>query len=68
MSIRGHWRTFITGLLEWPAVDKALLLPLILLPLYCQYLAWAAYVLWREDRTQLVDVVYLVGQGRVFAA
>lgn len=62
-------RLNFAGVLEWSAVDKGLLLPAIMLPLYFQYLVWAAYVMFvREDRAQLVDVVYLWGQLDIFVS
>lgn len=54
-SLRERRRRLATAL-EWPAVDKGLLLLGWTLPLYVQYLLWAAYVNLRADRERLVHV------------
>jgi len=68
MGSFARWRNEFAGLLEWSVVDKGLLLPYMLLPLFLQYAAWGGYVLLREDRTQLVDIVFLIGQAGIIAA
>lgn len=65
MGLTRRWRFNFADVLDWSAVDKGILLPLILIPIYAQYLLWAGYVLLRDDRTLLADVVFLEGQGSV---
>lgn len=57
-----RWQIEFARLMDWSLVDKALLLPIVLIPIYAQYLAWALYVLHREDRGLLVDAVFLEQQ------
>jgi diguanylate cyclase (GGDEF)-like protein len=52
-------RRGVAGILEWSPVAKGMLLPVLLLPLFGQYLLWKAYIVRRDDATRLSDVVYL---------
>jgi diguanylate cyclase (GGDEF)-like protein len=61
-----RWRIELAGVLEWSAVEKGLALPVVLIPLYVQYILWAIYVLLREDGSQLADIVYLKSQTLAF--
>jgi diguanylate cyclase (GGDEF)-like protein len=50
------WRKRLSAALEWSAVDKGLILLVIILPIFCQYLLWSLYVVSRQDRDRLVNV------------
>ncbi len=50
------WRKRLSAALEWSAVDKGLILLVMILPIYGQYLLWTLYVLSRSDRKKLVNV------------
>lgn len=52
------WRRHLSVALEWKSVDKGLILIIMIIPIYCQYLLWSFYVLSRPDREQLVDVAF----------
>lgn len=54
-SLRERRQQLATAL-EWPAVEKGLLLLFWILPLYVQYLLWATYVHLRPDRDRLIHV------------
>lgn len=56
MLLPRSWRKRLTAALEWSAVDKALVMLALLIPLYFQYLAWSFYVLSRPDRDRLIHV------------
>lgn len=56
MLLPRSWRKRLTAALEWSAVDKALVMIALLIPLYFQYLAWSFYVLTRPDRDRLINV------------
>jgi diguanylate cyclase (GGDEF)-like protein len=51
------WRLHLSVALEWRSVDKGLILIVMIIPIYFQYLLWSLYVLSRSDRELLVDVV-----------
>ncbi|HEY4714458.1 MAG TPA: hypothetical protein VIH30_09515, partial [Aquirhabdus sp.] len=50
------WRKRLSAALEWSAVDKGLILLVMILLIYGQYLLWTLYVLNRSDREKLVNV------------
>lgn len=50
------WRKRLAAALEWSVVDKGLVIMLMVIPLYLQYLAWSVYVLNRPDRDHLVQI------------
>lgn len=52
-------RRGLTGILEWSPVAKGMLLPVLLVPLFLQYLIWKIYIVNRGDATRLSDIVYL---------
>lgn len=49
-------RKHLSAALEWRSVDKGLILLVMIIPIYGQYLLWSLYVLSRPDREQLVNV------------
>lgn len=56
MLLPWRWRKRLTTVLEWSAVDKALIMIALLIPLYFQYLLWSFYVFSRSDRDRLIHV------------
>jgi diguanylate cyclase (GGDEF)-like protein len=54
------WRKRLSAALEWSAVDKGLILLVIILPIFCQYLIWSLYVLSRHDRQRLVNIALVI--------
>lgn len=60
-------RKRLAAALEWPAVDKALILLMLVIPVYVQELLWGAYVLMRDDRDRLVNVDVLLTTMRLQA-
>ena len=60
-SLRRH----IAAIMEWPAVDKGLILLLTVIPLHLQFLSWSVYVLTRPDRDALVNVDYMLESMQV---
>ena len=54
------WRKRLSAALEWSSVDKGLILLIMILPIYGQYLLWSFYVLSRHDRDRLVDVPLVI--------
>jgi hypothetical protein len=54
------WRKRLSAALEWSSVDKGLILLIMILPIYCQYLLWSFYVLSRPDRERLVNVLMTI--------
>lgn len=53
-------RKHLSAALEWSAVDKGLILLVMIIPIYGQYLLWSLYVLSRPDRTRLVNVPLVI--------
>ena len=60
-SLRRH----IAAIMEWPAVDKGLILLLTVIPLHLQFLSWSVYVLTRPDHDALVNVDYMLESMQV---
>ncbi len=61
-------RRRLAAALEWSAVDKGLVIMVMTLPLYLQYVLWAFYVLGREDRERLVHVDFVFDFAQVQAS
>jgi diguanylate cyclase (GGDEF)-like protein len=53
-------RKRLSAALEWSAVDKGLIILVLILPIFFQYLIWSIYVLSRQDRDRLVNVLVVI--------
>lgn len=53
-------RKHLSAALEWSTVDKGLILLVMIIPIYGQYLLWSLYVLSRPDRARLVNVPLVI--------
>ncbi|MFP5441802.1 MAG: diguanylate cyclase [Gammaproteobacteria bacterium] len=68
MKRTDRWRIELARVLEWSPVAKGTILLVFMIPLYLQYIGWSAYILQREDRTALADIVFLENQRPIFIA
>lgn len=68
MSTLHSWRKGFTAIMEWTPVDKGLVILMMAIPLYAQYLVWGMFTLNAPFRNEVINTEHLTSVMAMQAA